>query len=123
MLRLEGKGTSHIQIDALIAFFYNQLSEGAKFGYICSNDLGHHRNIFVVLGRDVAQIFGARCAMFESHKRGVVEIDSTNELMVQTSINIIGISLQGGEMQRNHRAKIQLSSEIHLLSDKNDLFL
>ena len=61
--------------------------------------------------------------MLEAHKRSIIEVHPTYELMVQTSINIVGISLQGSEMQRNHTAKIQLSSEIRLLSDKNDLIL
>ena len=103
VLGLQGEGTAHVEVYVAIAQRLHLVDKEGELLQTLEDDLRRYVHAFVILRVDVTAVFGADVASLYTYERGVVTLDATNELVVDAAVHIIGVALQWGKVNRNHK--------------------
>ena len=100
MLGLQRERTTHVDVYLLIFLFFHHAYQIVELLHGLHDDLWNNGYPLVEFRTDVAHILRADTPCFHAEERCIISSDSTHDFMVETTIHIIGIALQRGEMDR-----------------------
>ena len=103
---LQGEGATHVEVDAPVAQRGDDVDQARQFVGIGRDDLRHQGHPLVVFGVDVAEVFGAHTAVLPPHEGRVVGRDAAHQSVVQSPIDVVGVTLKRSEVQRFHECKV-----------------
>ena len=106
MACLQGEGATHVEVDAPVAQGGDDVDQARQFVGIGRDDLRHDRHPLVVFGGDVAEVFGTHTAVLPPHERRVVGRDAAHQSVVQSPIDVVGVTLKRSKVQRFHGCKV-----------------
>ena len=100
MLGLQRERTTHVDVYLLISLFFHNAHQIVELFHGLYDDLRDNGYTLVEFRTNVAHILRADTPCFHAEERCIISSDSTHDFMVETTIHIIGIALQRGEMDR-----------------------
>ena len=103
---LQGEGATHVEVDAPVAQRGDDVDQARQFVGIGRDDLRHQGYPLVVFGGDVAEVFGAHTAVLPPHEGRVVGRDAAHQSVVQSPIDVVGVTLKRSKVQRFHGCKV-----------------
>ena len=87
----------------MVAQCLNLIDKVEKLLQILEDDLWHYRYALIILRVNVSAVFGADVSCLNAHEGGIVALDAAKQLMVDAAVHIVGMALQWGKVDRNHR--------------------
>ena len=98
MLGLHGKRTAHIEVYPGISFLFDHAEQVIELLHGLQDDLRHYGYTFVVFGTDIAQVLATYTTSFHTQEGSGIGSDTAYQFVMQAAVYIIGIALQGGEV-------------------------